>query len=57
MIGFPGGSVGKESSLNAGDLGLSPGSGRPLGEGNGNTLQYSCHGERSLMGYSPWGSD
>ena len=24
------------------DVGLSPGSGRPLGGGNGNPLQYSC---------------
>ena len=28
--------------MNAGDLGLIPGSGRSLGEGNGNPLQYSC---------------
>ena len=27
---------------NAGDLGLIPGSGRSPGEGNGNSLQYSC---------------
>ena len=39
--GFPGGSVGKESTRNAGDLGLIPGSGRSPGEGNGNPLQYS----------------
>ena len=39
--GFPGGSDSKESSCNAGDLGLIPGSGRSPGEGNGNTLQYS----------------
>ena len=26
-----------------------------LGEGNGNPLQYSCHGWRSLVGCSPWG--
>ena len=39
---FPGGSVGKESACNAGDLGSTPGSGRSPGEGNGNTLQYSC---------------
>ena len=25
------------------------------GEGNGNPLQYSCLGQRSLAGYSPWG--
>ena len=39
---FPGGSDGKESACNAGDLGLIPGSGRSPGEGNGNPLQYSC---------------
>ena len=27
---------------NAGNLGLIPGSGRSLGEGNGNPFQYSC---------------
>ena len=41
-IGFPGGSEGKVSACNAGDLGLIPGSGRSPGEGNGNPLQYSC---------------
>ena len=30
------------SASNAGDLGSIPGSGRSLGEGNGNPLQYSC---------------
>ena len=35
---FPGGSDGKESVCNAGDLALIPGSGDPL-EGNGNPLQ------------------
>ena len=38
---FPGGSEVKNPSANAGDLGLIPGSGRSLGEGNGNLLQYS----------------
>ena len=36
-----------------------PGSGRSPGGGHGNSLQYSClknpHGQRSLVGYSPWG--
>ena len=32
----------KESACNAGDLGSISGSGRSSGEGNGNTLQYSC---------------
>ena len=36
------GSEGKESACNAGDMGLIPGSGRPPGEGNGNSLQCSC---------------
>ena len=41
-LGFPHSSVSKESACNAGDLGLIPGLGRSLGEGNGNPLQYSC---------------
>ena len=40
--GFPHSSISKESACNAGDLGLIPGSGRSLGEGNGSPLQYSC---------------
>ena len=38
--GFPGGSVVKNLPANAGNGGLIPGSGRLLGVGNGNTLQY-----------------
>ena len=38
---FPGGSDGKESACNAGDLGSIPACGRSLGEGYGNPLQYS----------------
>ena len=38
---FPGGSAGKEYACNAGDPGLIPGSGRSLGEGIGDPLQYS----------------
>ena len=57
--GFPGGSDGKESACNAGDLGSIPGLGKSPGGGNGNPLQCSClenpHGQRSLAGYSPWG--
>ena len=41
ILGFPGGSAGKESACNAGDLGLIPGWGRSPGEGNGYSLQYS----------------
>ena len=40
--GFPGGSAGKESAYNAGDLGSILGLGRFPGEGYGNPLQYSC---------------
>ena len=36
------GSAVEESACNIGDKGLIPGSGRSLGEGNGNPLQYSC---------------
>ena len=43
-MGFPGGSVVRNLPANAGDEGSIPGSGRPLGEGNGNSLQYSCLG-------------
>ena len=39
--GFPGGSVGKESACNTGDVGLNPGLGRSPGEGNSYPLQYS----------------
>ena len=41
-LGFPGGSDGKESACNMGDLGLIPGSGRFPEEGNGNALPNSC---------------
>ena len=58
-LGFPGGSVGKESACNVGDLDLIPGLGRSAGGGHGNPLQYSClqnpHGQRSLAGCNPWG--
>ena len=42
LFRFLGGSYGKESAYNAGDLALIPESGRFLGEGNGYLLQYSC---------------
>ena len=35
-------SNGKESTCNAGDTGLIPGSVKSLGEGNGYPLQHSC---------------
>ena len=40
--GFPGGSDSKESTHNARDSGLNPGSGRSPGVGNGYLLQFSC---------------
>ena len=57
--GFPGGSVGKESACNAGDLRSIPGLGRSPGGGHGNPLQYFCLenplGQKCLTSYSPWG--
>ena len=41
IMGFPGGSAGKESTCNTGDLGSIPGLGRSPGEGNGYSLLYS----------------
>ena len=59
FLGFPGVSDGKESFCTVGDLGLIPVLGRSPGGGHDNSLQYSClenpHGQRSLVGYSPWG--
>ena len=42
LMGFPGGSDGKESACNAEDPSSIPELGRFPGEGNGNPLQYSC---------------
>ena len=42
LKGFPGGSEGKASACNAGNLGSICGSGRSPGEGNSNPLQYPC---------------
>ena len=60
MLGFPGGSDNEKSACNAGELGTIPESRRSPGEGNDNPLQYSClensfHGQRNLVGFSPWG--
>jgi len=41
-VGLPGGSDDKESTYNVGYPGSILGLGRSPGEGNGNTLQYSC---------------
>ena len=61
-MGFPGALVVKNLPANAGDtsdVGSVPElRGIPVGR-HGNTLQHSClenpHGQRSLVGYSPWG--
>ena len=59
ILGFPGGSDGKESAYNVEDLGLIPGLVRPAGGEHGNPFRYTClenlHGQSSLAGYSPWG--
>ena len=41
-MGFSGGSAGKESACNVGDLALIAVLGRSPGEKNGYPLQYSC---------------
>ena len=55
ILGFPGGSDGRETTCNEGDLGSIPRLGRATGGGHGNPLQYSClenpHGQRSLVDY------
>ena len=67
VLGFPGGSAGKESACNVGDLGSVPGLGRFPGEGKGYPLQYSdlensmdciVHGitELDTLPLSHWGS-
>ena len=54
-----GGSDSKASAYNAGEFRSIPGLGRSPGGGHDNRLQYSClenpHGQRNLMGCSPWG--
>ena len=46
----------KNLPANAGDVGLIPGSVRSLGVRNGNPFYLGkSHGQRSLMGYHPWG--
>ena len=58
FMGFPGGSDGKESTCNAGDPGSIPVLGRSPGEGNWLPtpvfLTEESHGQRSLVGCSPW---
>ena len=52
LMGFLGGSAGKESACSAGDLGSIPGWGRSPGEGNDYTLQYS--GPENSMDGEDW---
>ena len=58
-LGFPGGSLAKNSPVSAGDMGSVPESGRFPGEGNGSPLQYSClgnpMGREAWQAYSPGG--
>ena len=56
VSGFPGGSDGKESAYNVGDLGFIPGFGRSPGRERLPTpvfLPGESHGQRSMVGYSP----
>ena len=59
MPGFSQWLSSKESACNAEDMGSIPELGRSPEGSHDNPLQYSClenpHGERSLMGCSPWG--
>ena len=59
---FSGDSVVKKppaKAENTEDMSSIPGSGRSSGEGNDNPIQCPCleesHGQKSLMGDSPWG--
>ena len=51
---LPGGSTVKNLPA-TGNAGSIPGWGKFTAKGNGNPLQYPCHGQRSLVGCSPWG--
>ena len=59
MEGFPGGSEVKASACNAGDLGSIPRLGRSPWRRKWQPTQVflpgKSHGQRSLIGYSPWG--
>ena len=58
FLGFCGGSAGKESACNVGDLHSIPGLGRSPGGGHGNPPNIlawkNSHGQKSLAAYSPW---
>ena len=51
-LGLPWWLSGKDSACQAGDLSLTPGSGRSVGEENGKTIQHSCLG--NPMGRGAW---
>ena len=53
-MGFPGGSVVRNSPANAGDGDSIPGLGKSLGGGNGNLFQYSCLENPKDRGAWPW---
>ena len=61
VLGLLGDSMVKNLPANVGDMGSVPESGRSLGGGNGTkiptpvSLPGKSHGQRSLVGYSPWG--
>ena len=58
IVGLPGSSAVKNPPANSGDLGSIPGLGRSPEEGKGIPLMFlpgESHGQRSLVGYSPWG--
>ena len=61
LSGFPDGSVVKNPSACVGDVGSIPGMERSPGEGNGTFLSTPVfllgkfHGQRNLVGYTPWG--
>ena len=58
-VGFPGGSDGKESACNVGDLSSIPGLKRSPGGGPGNPLQYCCPQNPMDRGawQGPWGRE
>ena len=60
-LGFPGGAQVKNPPAKAGDAGLIPGSGRSPWRRKWRPtpvfLAGKSHGQRSLAGYSPWGSE
>ena len=57
-MGFPGGSASKESTYNAGEASLIPGSRRSSGEGKWQPIPVflpgKSRGQRHLVGYSLW---